>query len=219
VVSISHRLSPRHLFPAAHNDIDDVVIYLTQHAADFGADAACLTMGGSSAGGNLSLGASQHLHSRGLRVPLAWLGFCPLVDVRLKPEEKPRPPNFPRSDPLAFLTPLYDAYGGVEREKHRQDSRLHPILAPKEGLPEKMFFALAGIDILLHEQLSLVERLRGEIDEDGDEGRVVETLVIENGFHGFLECEYEILTTVFDGMSSHANSTEFRIGKGAYAGV
>jgi acetyl esterase/lipase len=143
-------------------------------------------------GGNLGLGVCQYLDNsdgKGREVK-AWLGFCPLVDFRLKPQEKLKPPNFPTSDPLRFLVPLYDTYAGTPRSQHLEDPRLHPILAKKSTLPMNMLFIVAGIDILLHEQLTMIERLKTEFENEGERNEHnVEAMLVEKGFHGFLECK------------------------------
>lgn len=60
VVCPTHRFAPVHQFPAAHDDIDDVIRYLHQHAEDkFGADPQLMTVSGFSAGGNLALSVSH----------------------------------------------------------------------------------------------------------------------------------------------------------------
>jgi acetyl esterase/lipase len=60
VICATHRFAPLHPFPAAHDDIEDVVRYLHQHAEDkFGADPRLMTISGFSAGGNLALSISH----------------------------------------------------------------------------------------------------------------------------------------------------------------
>ena len=58
VVSAHYRIAPRHAFPAAVNDVDDVVSWLLEHGeAELGVDPALLTAGGSSAGAATALAA------------------------------------------------------------------------------------------------------------------------------------------------------------------
>lgn len=60
VVSAHYRHSPRHVFPAAHEDIEDVSKWLVQNAETrWGADPNLLTVSGFSAGSNLALAVSQ----------------------------------------------------------------------------------------------------------------------------------------------------------------
>lgn len=59
VVSTTYRFAPRYPFPAAIDDIDDVVAWLLEHAeSKLQADPRCFTLSGSSAGGNLALATS-----------------------------------------------------------------------------------------------------------------------------------------------------------------
>jgi acetyl esterase/lipase len=56
VVSAQYRYAPKHPYPAAIDDVDDVVDFLIKNAAKkFNANPELLTMSGFSAGGNLSL--------------------------------------------------------------------------------------------------------------------------------------------------------------------
>ncbi|KAF2195126.1 alpha/beta-hydrolase [Zopfia rhizophila CBS 207.26] len=205
VVSCSYRLAPRHTFPAAHDDVDDIVTYLLSNAeAQFGADPNLFTTSGSSVGGNLALSTaidlqrsqpsmeSQTQKKSGVGVK-AFVGFYTPVDFRLKPEQKPKPPSFPTSDPLAFLLPMYDAYAGPSRQANLTNPRLNPIIAEKEFLPQNILLIVPGIDILVHEQLSLVERIREELEREGGSESRVEAKVIENAFHGWIELPKAVL--------------------------
>ena len=115
----------------------------------------------------------------------AWVGFCAPVDLCTRPRDKFRPVGFPIWDPVAFLEPLFDAYAGTERERNEDDERCHPTLAKREQLPPRLLFLCAGIDILIHGQQVMVEKLRRE-RKIGEEGEV-EMMVVKSGFHGFVE--------------------------------
>jgi hypothetical protein len=49
-----------------------------------------------------------------------------------------------------------------------------------------MCFVIGAVDILLHEQLTFAERLKKEIEAEGD-GRRLQIRVFDEGFHGWLD--------------------------------
>lgn len=53
VFSVDYRLAPAHPFPAALQDVCAAALWLQEHAAEYGADADRLVLGGDSAGANL----------------------------------------------------------------------------------------------------------------------------------------------------------------------
>ncbi|KAL0255027.1 hypothetical protein SLS55_009554 [Diplodia seriata] len=197
VVLPSYRFAPLHPFPAAIDDIDDVLAWLQSNSAQrLGADPSLLTISGFSAGANLALGATQqqsdHRSDSSTTITTdikASVTFYAPVDLRLPPHEKPVPAGLPETNPIGAILPLSDAYvasGAVSRERNMADARLHPILAELRTLPGRMLFVIPTLDILLHEQLVLVERLKREIEKEG-KGRFVESLIVEGQWHGWVE--------------------------------
>lgn len=62
VISTGYRYAPRHTFPTAHEDTQDVAAYLIENCERlWGANPDLLTVSGFSAGGNLALGIAQGL--------------------------------------------------------------------------------------------------------------------------------------------------------------
>ena len=60
VVVSTYRFAPANVFPAAHDDTDDVVAYLMENAEKlWGANPKLFTVSGMSAGGNLAMTISQ----------------------------------------------------------------------------------------------------------------------------------------------------------------
>jgi acetyl esterase/lipase len=197
VVSCSYRFAPRNTFPAAHDDVDEIVAWILAHAPDMDADPKLLTVGGASVGGNLALSAAQCLNRQShdkvvqtSHIVKGFLGFCAPVNFRQRPQEKPIPPNYPKKDPLSFLLPMFDAYAGPNRERDWDNPRLNTCVADTMTLPKDMLFIVAGIDILMHEQLILVQGIKKELELEGNTDRSVEAKVWDKGFHGWLECEY-----------------------------
>ncbi|CEJ91458.1 hypothetical protein VHEMI07168 [[Torrubiella] hemipterigena] len=189
VVSITYRFAPEKTFPTAIDDVDDTIRWIKKHAADrWGADATLLTMSGVSAGGNLCLASTQQpdCHGASQTAVKAFVGFDSVVDLRLNPNDKPTPEGFPTTNPLAILVPLFDAYAAPARVKHIDDPRLSPILAKRETLPPRMLLTIAGMDILVAEQMELAERVNAEDVKNGQEPRV-ETMLVPGMMHGYIE--------------------------------
>jgi acetyl esterase/lipase len=97
--------------------------------------------------------------------------------------------------------PLFDAYAAAARAENLDNPRLNPIVASLDTLPENMLFIGGTIDILLHEQLTFIEKLKGEVAQNGKyAGRRVESLMFDGQIHGFLECELNFRHFCDDGL-------------------
>lgn len=114
------------------------------------------------------------------------------IDLRVPSAEKPKPPNFPKKDPLEILMPLFDAYAQPARTKNMASPRFAPTLSDISKLPNDMLLIIAGIDILALEQLTFVERVKKDIEARGENERRIEANVYDKGFHGCLECGYHL---------------------------
>ena len=69
VLSIDYRLAPEHKAPAAAEDAFAAYQWAVEHAADLGADAGRIAVGGDSAGGNLAAVVSQQARNEGAPLP------------------------------------------------------------------------------------------------------------------------------------------------------
>jgi acetyl esterase/lipase len=212
VISTTYRFAPAHCFPAAIDDIDAIIRYLHLHATRrWGADPELMSVSGSSAGGNLVMAATQQnvCHYPAPTTLKAVVTYYGVMDLRLHPSEKPKPLNMkgeemmPKNDPLKALFPLMDAYAEQARKNHMDDARFSPMLANLETLPKDVLLIVPGIDILVHEQLTFAERIRGEIEADPEgkgKGRSFEAVVYEKGFHGWTYCKRPSTVLVEGGM-------------------
>ncbi|KEY70457.1 hypothetical protein S7711_08833 [Stachybotrys chartarum IBT 7711] len=184
VVSLSYRLAPEHVFPAAIDDVDEAVAWIRANAGRrWQADAQLMTIGGFSAGGCLAMAATQQAAPASTEFKGIVTFYGP-VDLRLPPWLKPKGPGFPEKDPSAVLLPLYDAYAAPAREAHREDARMNPTLARRETLPPRILLVVPAMDILVDELQTFAARVN---TEDGEDGGRVEVLYEEKAFHGYLE--------------------------------
>jgi hypothetical protein len=95
---------------------------------------------------------------------------------------------------MEVLFPLFDSYAGPVRAQNIENPRLSPILAKLDTLPEDILLIVPTVDILLHEELTFVERLKKEAagDPKKHSNRRLETLMIEGQFHGWNDCKFLI---------------------------
>jgi acetyl esterase len=68
LLAIDYRLAPEHPFPAALDDATDVVRYVAERRAEFGANDAALIVMGDSAGANLVAVAARQLRDAGVDI-------------------------------------------------------------------------------------------------------------------------------------------------------
>lgn len=89
---------------------------------------------------------------------------------------------------MAVLLPLYDSYAGPVRKAHMDDARMNPIIKPIDDLPANTLLIVPSIDILVHEELTFVERVKADIKAAGLENeRTAEAVIFEKAFHGWFE--------------------------------
>jgi acetyl esterase len=84
VISIDYRLAPEHSFPAAHDDVFQVIEYVAKNAAKLGIDAQKIIVAGDSAGGNIAACASHHFRNHTQLKIAAQVLIYPWIDGKLQ---------------------------------------------------------------------------------------------------------------------------------------
>ena len=110
VVSVDYRLAVGGVcYPVPHDDTVAAVTWVRDRAVDLGIDPARITIGGASAGGNLTAGAAVKLRDRDGWVPAALALVYPVLHARV-----PSPPPS-LAAALAELPPVFHTPPGEER--------------------------------------------------------------------------------------------------------
>jgi acetyl esterase len=147
VLSVAYRLAPEHPFPAAVDDARAALRWAQAHATELGADPTRVTIGGDSAGANLSAVVAQDTaHDR---PPAAQLLIYPPTDrTRSYPSHERYDEGLFLSlaDRKAFTHACFVTAGAPP-----EDPRTSPLLAAElRGLPPALV-AIAGFDVLRDE--------------------------------------------------------------------
>jgi len=102
VIAVEYRLAPEHPFPAAPNDAYFATKWISEHASKWNGDASRLTVGGDSAGGNLSAVVALMSKEKGGPEISKQVLLYPTTDMRAG--EKHRYPSYEKNGEGYFLT-------------------------------------------------------------------------------------------------------------------
>lgn len=178
VVGVDYPLSPETKFPAALNQLIEVVTWLRKDRATLGIDAARLAIGGDSAGGNLALSAALLLRDRGLPNALqAVLINYGAFDIGCSDESTRRyggPAYMLTRDELTMFWSNY--LRGLD---DRRNPLACPLHAQFQGLPP-VFLTIPECDVLSEQSHEMTKRLRAA-------GVDVTPRVYAGATHSFLE--------------------------------
>jgi acetyl esterase len=174
VLSVAYRLAPEHPFPAAVEDAYAALAWTRAHAASLGADPNRVSIGGDSAGGNLSAVMSATVDRAA--APVAQLLIYPATDFTTRrPSHDLFADGFylSRTDMKMFR----DAYIGVGTTA-LDDPRLSPLRARLPQLRPALV-VIAGFDVLRDDGEAYVRKME-------EAGTAVRTLRFPSLGHGFL---------------------------------
>jgi acetyl esterase len=172
VISVDYRLAPEHRFPAAVDDALTATQWVASHARELGIDAARLSVGGDSAGGNLAAVTALAARAKGPKLASQVLIY-PATDFAMNT------PSHSEPETSILLTHSVVKWfcnhylGGADIN----DWRASPARAKLEGLPPA-YVLVAGADPLRDEGNEYAERLK-------QAGVPVAYRYFPGQFHGF----------------------------------
>ena len=176
VIAVDYRLAPENPFPAASDDAWSAVTWIEAHADQLGIDAACIAVGGDSAGGGLAaVVALMARDSRKLRLALQVLVY-PVVDLRA---ESVSYSKYAEGYLLTRAAMKWYIAQYAPTPQAVNDWHASPLLAPWVHGVAPALIITAELDPLIDEGEAYARRLRG--------ARVpVDYQVAPGMVHGFL---------------------------------
>jgi acetyl esterase len=191
VISVDYRLAPEHRFPAAFEDSLAAAEWIAANAAMLRVDAARMSIGGDSAGGNLAAAVALALRDRGTIKLRAQILTYPIVDLTAAYDER-------FAAGVALTNGGMRAYIGAYAPDaaQRRDWRCSPLFAPSlQGLPPALVI-LAGFDPLYAEGAAYAARLKAD-------GVAVTVKNYPGQMHGFVS-RAKLLPRAYDAIADMA---------------
>jgi acetyl esterase/lipase len=156
VASVDYRLAPEHRFPAALEDALAAARYISEHAVEFGIDAARVGISGDSAGATLAAATCQALAQAGAPPLRLQLLLCPILDYsRITASKQELSSGYLVDQATLDHDLMYYLPAGTEPS----NPRVSPLLAESvAGLPKTLIHT-AEFDPLRDEGRNYFERL------------------------------------------------------------
>lgn len=156
VLSVDYRLAPEDPFPAAVDDAWLAYRWALEHAAEIGADPACLLLGGDSAGGTLCLATALWVRDAELPSPRLQCLIYPSTEIY---SDRPSRETYASGyfldrETLEWFFERYLPHPG-----DALDWRASPLLADSLAGVAPVCLVTAGCDPLLDDCLALAEAL------------------------------------------------------------
>jgi acetyl esterase/lipase len=153
VLDCAYRLGPECPFPASPNDVEDAVRYVLSRPEEY--DLTRVSIGGFSAGANMSLAISGHLFpAKTFRSVLA---FYPPTDFSVDPYKRVQPEPAPTIVPPWIVSVFNECYFGDQDPKQ---PLLSPAFIDAAKFPDNILIITCGQDPLAFEGEELAEKLK-----------------------------------------------------------
>jgi len=164
VYSVGYRLAPEHPYPTPLDDCCAAFAWVCRHADELGLDPSRISIGGDSAGGNMSAALCLKLRDAGAALPRAQLLIYPSTDLS-SGFSTDHPNAFPSIDEFAegqIITRAHLKWFGSQYVPDRaqmKEAYASPLLAEDHsGLPPAVVIT-AGFDPLRDEARAYADRL------------------------------------------------------------
>ncbi|KAJ8133529.1 hypothetical protein O1611_g87 [Lasiodiplodia mahajangana] len=156
VLDIRYRLAPESPFPAALNDLEDVVKWVLRQPTRY--DLSRVAISGFSAGATLALAAASCLFPASTFRHL--VAFYPLVDFT--DLDTKRPPD-PSGNPIPIFVLRLFKWCYLQSGEDARDPRISPIFAQPESFPTSTMTVTAARDCLALEGEALEAKLQKQL--------------------------------------------------------
>ncbi|KAL4888259.1 Alpha/Beta hydrolase protein [Aspergillus ambiguus] len=154
VIDVKYRLSPEKPFPAAINDVEDVVRWIMAQPEKY--DLTRLSISGFSAGGNLAIVAAAVLFPKDTFHSV--LTFYPGTDLASDPAGKIAPDNCGRLIPPWIASFFHRCYIPVGVDA--RDPQISPLFADFSNFPSKLLVVTAARDNMAPEAEEFAMRVK-----------------------------------------------------------
>jgi acetyl esterase len=182
VVAVDYRLAPEHPFPAAVDDAWAAINWVAENGASLGADTARISVGGDSAGGNLSAVVAQMARDNGGPRLCFQLLIYPATDLAMDtPSHRENAEGYmlTRGSMNWFLGHYCPALD------QRSSARLSPLKSARFDALPPAYVITAEFDPLRDEGEAYAERMR-------EAGVPVECHRYDGMIHGFV-CMFRLI--------------------------
>lgn len=192
VINIDYVLAPRHTFPAPVYQCHEVIGWAKQNARELGIDIERMSVGGDSAGGNLSLAVALLAIEKPAFTLRTVVPGVPLFDIDSDPTTKNVISGFKHDLTVKDMELARNLY--IPRYADRKHPLASPLFSDRLAELPSIFIVSAKNDILHSDAVAMETKLRAL-------GVDVGHLGVEGAGHGFLHIgNMELLVMAWDAM-------------------
>ena len=177
VINIDYALAPRHTFPAPVYQCHEIIRWVKEHAGELGIDIQRMSIGGDSAGGNLSLAVALLAIERPDFTLRAVVPGVPIFDCDGHPSTKNVLADRKQDLTVEAVELARDVY--VPRYADRRHPLASPLYSNRLAELPSVFIVSAENDILHSDAVAMERKLRTH-------GVDVAHLTVKDAGHGLL---------------------------------